>query len=147
LLSGVKAIEIPEKCEIVDGAFIGVKSVSIRSSNPFFVGEGDFVFTKSKKMLIHYSGCASRIVVPKSVEIIGMYLFYGCQSLNEVLFESGSNLQRIETMAFVHSGLKTIRIPWTVGFIGESCFYECESLNEIRFKSGCKLERIEKDTF
>jgi hypothetical protein len=132
--SGVESIEIPEKCEVLDGALSGIKSVSIHSGNCFFVKEGDFVISKDKKKLIRYFGCSSRIVVPKSIEFIGEYCFVECKSLDEVIFESGCNLKRIEKGTFSRSGLKSIRIPSTVEFIGEECFSRCKFLKEVIFE-------------
>jgi hypothetical protein len=144
--SGLKTIEIPEKCEFLEGALCGVKFVSVSSSNPFIDVEGDFVITKDKKKLLHYFGCSLRIVIPNSVEIIGERCFSET-SLNEVIFESGCNLKGIESAAFVSTRLKSIRIPSKVEFIGEGCFSHCDSLNEVIFESGCNLTRIEKSAF
>jgi hypothetical protein len=71
------------------------------------------------------------IRIPSKVEFIGECCFSGCKSLNEVIFESGCNLKRIEPNGFVGSGLKSIRIPSKVEFIGAYCFAGCKSLNEI----------------
>jgi hypothetical protein len=116
------------------GALIGIESVSVCSGNQFFVVEGDFVISKDKKKLIQYLGCSSRIVVPKSIELIGEYCFSRCESLNEAIFESGCNLKRIEKWAFRFSGLNSIRIPSKVEFIGEYCFSRCRSLTEVIFE-------------
>jgi serine/threonine protein kinase len=79
------------------------------------------------------------------VERISVGCFYECESVCEIIFETGSKLQRIEEHAFSSSGLKTIRIPSSVEFIGEHCFYECKSLCEIGFEGNVKL--IEGNAF
>jgi hypothetical protein len=82
------------------------------------------------------------VVIPNSVEIIGERCFDGCRSLNEVVFEEGSNLTRIDGRAFSFSGLESIRIPSKVEIIGESCFYGCEDLHEVIFEGGFNLREI-----
>jgi hypothetical protein len=64
-----------------------------------------------------------KIVIPQTVEFLGDSCFFYCKSLSEVIFESGSNLKRIEKSAFCRSGLKSVRIPAKVEFIGEWCFF------------------------
>jgi hypothetical protein len=120
-------------------ALTGLKSISVTSANPFFDVEGDFVIRKDTKKLPQYFGCSSRIVVPNSIEMFGAKCFYQCESLKEVIFESGCNLKRIEKWAFRLSGLKSIRIPSKVEFIGEECFSHCKSLNEVIFEGGCDI--------
>jgi hypothetical protein len=135
----VKSIEIPAKCEILDGALSGLNSVSISRSNPFFLSEGDFVLSKDKRQVIHYFGSRSRIVIGKSVEFLGISCFSECTSLIEVIFEEGCNLKRIDEYAFSHSGLKSIRIPKSVEFVGKSCFSSCNSL-EVILAGGVQIE-------
>jgi hypothetical protein len=125
--SVVKSIEIPSKCDILEGALVGVKSVSISRSNPFFIFDGPFLKSKDGRQLLHYFGSASRIGIPNTAEIIGQYCFSECESLIEAIFEDESNLKRIDENAFSCTGLKLIRIPKSVEFLGKKCFCKCES--------------------
>jgi hypothetical protein len=86
-----------------------------------------------------------KIRIPSNVEFIGANCFRQCHSLCEVIFESGSKLQRIEEYAFHGTGVKMIRIPSSVEFIGKECFSWCGSLCEITFEGNVKL--IENDAF
>jgi hypothetical protein len=87
------------------------------------------------------------IVIPSSVIVLPESSFAKCQSLESVLFESGSRLERIEQSAFEKSGLKSIVIPSSVIVLSESSFAKCESLGSVTFETGSKLERIEKSAF
>jgi hypothetical protein len=89
----------------------------------------------------------TRVCIRSDVVAIDPGAFFGCKSLLEVIFESGSQLQRIGCYAFRKSGIQYIRIPSSVEYIGECCFKGCESLSEVTFESGCKLQRIDKDAF
>jgi hypothetical protein len=128
-------------------SLVGLKSVSVSVSNPFFIVEGDFVLSKDRRKLIHYFGCSSKIVISKSIELIGDSCFMNYESLSEIFFESDCNLKGIGKGAFSHSGLKAIRIPSKVEFIGESCFYYCKFLSEVIFENDCNLRRIDELAF
>jgi hypothetical protein len=82
----------------------------------------------------------AKVAIPRTIEFIEEYCFYDCNSLKEVIFESDSNLKRIDKSAFSSSGLKSVRIPAKVEFIGERCFYMCHSLGEVIF---CGVGEIE----
>ena len=45
------------------------------------------------------------MIVSKSVRVLGPSLFYGCERLREVIFESGSRLERIREQCFRGCGL------------------------------------------
>jgi hypothetical protein len=60
--SAVGSIEIPEKCNTLEGALIGVQSISVSNLNPFFVVDGEMVMTVEKKQLIHDFGSSPRFV-------------------------------------------------------------------------------------
>jgi hypothetical protein len=87
------------------------------------------------------------IGIPSNVEKIGEWCFSRCESLSEMIFESGSKLKDIGNSAFSDSGIKSIRIPSNVEKIGKCCFSRCESLSEMIFESGSKLKEIICDAF
>jgi hypothetical protein len=64
-----------------------------------------------------------------------------------VIFESGSQLQRIHGFAFCRSGLKAIAIPSSVAVLGKACFSDCKSLESLAFERECRLELIDEDSF
>jgi putative transposon-encoded protein len=146
-LSAVRSIEIPEKCNVLDGALHRMKSVSVSGRNPFFIAEGETIISVDKKKLIHYFGSSSRIVIPKSVEVIGGLCFLYRHSMSEVIFEGNSKLKRIDESAFWWTALKSIRITATVELIGEHCFWWCSSLTEVIFEAPSSLKEIGPQAF
>jgi hypothetical protein len=48
-------------------------------------------------------------------------------------FEPGSQLSRLEDLAFCESGLTLIHLPASVTVIGKFCFSSCKSLLSITF--------------
>ena len=68
----------------------------------------------------------SAVCIPRSVVLIGMQAFTGCDGLTEVTFETDSRLDRIAPMAF--SGccaLTRIRLPQGLRVIEELAFCNC----------------------
>jgi hypothetical protein len=86
-------------------------------------------------------------VIPSSVTVLGRENFCWCESLEYVVFESGSRLERIEERAFFRSGLRSIVIPLSVVVLGKGSFDSCYSLESVIFESGSRLERIEESAF
>jgi hypothetical protein len=78
------------------------------------------------------------IVIPSSVRYIGPKCFYESR-LEEVFFESNSNLVEIDEWAFHGLGPMRIQIPASVEVIGKMCF---SKLQEITFERGSRLKRI-----
>jgi hypothetical protein len=62
--------------------------------------------------------------------------------LDEVRFESGSRLKRIERFAFSEISIGKIEIPSSVEFIGEKCFFGCKYCSRIGFEMGSSLKTI-----
>jgi hypothetical protein len=82
------------------------------------------------------------------VEKLCAYCFAGCWCLDNVTFESGSNLLMIEPYAFVKcSSLLSICIPASVEKLCKKGFCDCESLAIVTFESGSKLSSIEEPPF
>jgi hypothetical protein len=135
--SNVKKIEIPEKCEILNGSsLVGIESVTICRGNSFFILENNVMYSKDGKRLIRYFGGGNEFTIKKNVEIIGKECFSHCESLCEVRFETGCKVREIGRSAFCRSGLKSVKIPSSVEILGKSCFYWCKSLCVITFESG-----------
>jgi hypothetical protein len=100
--------------------------------------EGSMIVSQDRKRLIRYFGCESQVLIKKEIEVIGEDCFHECKSLYEVIFETGSKLQRIERRAFFWSGLKKMTIPSSVEVIGEYCFESCGSLSEVTFEGSVR---------
>ena len=83
------------------------------------------------------------IKIPKSVTKIGGEAFSNIQSLQEVLFEEGSELQTIGSYAFADSkAIESIEIPKYVTSINEAAFSLIDSLSSVTFETGSQLSRI-----
>ncbi len=74
----------------------------------------------------------------------GSGVFYGCDALTSVTFDSG--ITRItSSLLYGCAGLKSIEIPDTVTYIGMGAFRECTGLTSIRLPSA--LVEIDKYAF
>jgi hypothetical protein len=71
------------------------------------------------------------IVIPKSVEVIGEFCFFGVGDLRSFSFEPGSRLQRFGRSVFQLAVFEKITIPASVQAIGVNCFAGCQKLKEI----------------
>jgi hypothetical protein len=80
-------------------------------------------------------------VIPLSVIVLGKWSFVGCESLESLVFESGSRLERIDESAFHLSGLRSIVIPANVSFICGSAFVT-HSLNSLSVSEDNRYFRV-----
>jgi hypothetical protein len=87
------------------------------------------------------------IVVPASVEVIDTHAFSECESLESVVFQTGSVLQKIGEDAFQLSRLKNLVIPALVEVIAKITFFGCDSLESMTFESGSGLREIGESAF
>jgi hypothetical protein len=96
------------------------------------------------KKISGFRKCTSlcRIEIPSSVEVIQTSGFFGCTSLNELIFSSGSHLREICGFCECTS-LCRIEIPSSVEVIGPSGFRDCPLLRVVIIRAGCRLRRTE----
>ena len=115
------------------------------SSNPYYEVTGIGVCTDSTVIVpAIYNGlpvkgiakrafkeCTSftKIVLPDSIEYIGVEAFQRCSNLTEIILPEG--LKQIPDGAFSGTGLTSITIPSSVVSIGKSAFNYCKSLQNI----------------
>lgn len=72
------------------------------------------------------------INIPSSVNVISSYAFTGCDNLEKVVFESGSQLEKINMGAFYNcTELYSINLPDRLNFIDDFVFGYCASLENI----------------
>jgi hypothetical protein len=64
----------------------------------------------------------AELIVPSSVEVIGVSCFCYCDSLKSLAFESGSQLRRIERYAFAGTALTEVELPNSVRVITAGAF-------------------------
>ena len=61
-----------------------------------------------------------RVVIPKTVKVIGPYAFASCPLLSEVILEEG--LETIEDWAFISCNIENIDLPKSIKSIGPNAF-------------------------
>ena len=83
-----------------------------------------------------------RVVVSKSVRVLGPSLFYGCERLREVVFEPGSSLERIREQCFKGCGLEQVCLPKSVWCIEGFSFSGCKKLSQLSFEKRSKLRYV-----
>jgi hypothetical protein len=81
-----------------------------------------------------------RIEIPSSVEEITLNGFFGCTSLNEIVFSSDSDLRTIEGFRRCTS-LCQIEIPSSFEVIWASSFWDFPSFRVVIFRAECRLRR------
>ena len=136
-------------------ACTGITKLSVASSNSAFRAENNCLISVSDNCLILGAANAGRIpdgvkiigeesfagieklekiIIPSSVETIGIGAFMNCKSLKNVVFETNSKLLNIKNNAFsgCHS-LSKITIPASVKSILDSFTY-CQSLKTLNFE-------------
>ena len=104
-----------------------------------------FSFPASEIRHLHYigsnafmfSGISGDLVLSGEIESIGTDVFYGCDQLDEILFEEGDYAARmlIGDMAFEYSSIKRIVFPENLYNLGSLVFQGCNQLEEVVFTS------------
>lgn len=61
-----------------------------------------------------------KVIIPKTVKVIGPYAFANCPMLSEVVFEEG--LETIEDWAFISCNLESVLLPKSIKTIGANAF-------------------------
>jgi hypothetical protein len=148
--SGLQSIEIPGRVTFIGGfafARISLTSISVSPDNTRFRLREFFLEDFDGSTIHRYFGSCRSIVIPSSVFVLGKESFRECKSLESVIFESGSRLDRIQEFAFSGSGLKSILIPSSVFVLGKGSFLGCSSLESVIFESGSRLDRIKECAF
>ena len=73
-----------------------------------------------------------KVVVGKDITEIGVYTFYLCTNIKEIVFEEGSCLSKVDSAAFCYLPyLKTVVLPESVKTISNTAFAYCERLESI----------------
>lgn len=85
------------------------------------------------------------IIIPASVENIGMRAFWECTSLNSVEIQSEQLTILAEAMFQNCHALKSVTLPESLREIDEGCFYACEHLSDITLPE--RLEIIGRSAF
>ncbi|MBQ3182177.1 MAG: phosphodiester glycosidase family protein, partial [Clostridia bacterium] len=73
-----------------------------------------------------------KVVVGKDITEVGVYNFYMCTNLKEIVFEEGSKLTKIGSAAFCYLPyLKSVKLPDTVTQINNTSFAYCQNLTDM----------------
>lgn len=126
----IEEITIPESVASIGSSAIGnsnnlkiVNYNAVSSSAPIGIF-GSAAFNGSNAI--------EKVIIGDNVTTIPQYLFFGKNSLTEVVITENSKLSTIAQCAFYNcSKLANIFIPETVKTIGSSAFYGCSKLNGI----------------
>ena len=87
----------------------------------------------------------TKVTIPATVTKIGNAAFSNINSLKEVIFAEGTQLDKIAWGCFGYSGLRKITVPDTVKVIDGMAFFTCEFLTEVTLPAG--LEQINVEAF
>jgi hypothetical protein len=149
--SRLASITIPASTEEIDGsAFVGcpIETIRLASGSRHFRLDGDLLVTSEGTEIVRYFGRELKVIVPKQVEILGKSSFEECNQIEELLFENGSKLLRINRSAL--SGCKSllrISIPASVEIIESAAFKGCEGVECCVVAENANLVRIANEAF
>lgn len=137
---------LPESVKTIgDNAFDGCVNLTSVTQ----VGSSDeAVFPASVTSIGNYAfeGCGKLNVTfgdAKALTTIGDNAFYGCISLQQVVFEQGSALDYIGKEAFMESGVSVVDLAGTqVTEIGYSAFEGCASLGKLTLPETIEIINI-----
>jgi hypothetical protein len=126
------SITIPALTEEIDGSvFVDCPFISIQVApeNVNFKIEGSQLVTSNGTEIVRYFGLDREIVIGRQVKVLGKSCFEGCDHLDNIYFEPGSELERIDRSALRRCvSLESIEIPGSVTIIGENSFEGCSEL-------------------
>jgi hypothetical protein len=94
-------------------------------------------------MIGHSLFFINRLWLLSPIKFISSQILSERESIQSVVIEDVSKLQRIEAKAFQTTNLEFVKIPVSVAFLGEKCFSHWSSLSSITFKSESMSSRIE----
>jgi hypothetical protein len=147
-LNSLELLEIPFDAQFFN--FNAVKRTplsSIKFIKNTLISTKEFLIDTAHHRLIKGLSESWKIEIPNDIEIIDSGCFDNAGSLTTITFQSNSRLIRIESNAFLFSGVHSIKIPNSVEIIGSGCFSNCEELRKITFESNSRLIRIESCGF
>lgn len=128
------SIEIPYSVIFIDDFALGVCSsmisITVASNNPEYTSENSVLFSKDKKILVAFpSGKTGNYTIPKSVQVIHKWAFFGSRLTTVVIPHS---ITSVSTGAFQNCpNLTTVTLPASVTSVSNEAFYECSGLKSI----------------
>ena len=147
--SGLRSFTIPPSITQLRGnIFEGCKHfcrVAVHDDCDFAVC-GSLIINKLESV-IHGALSVRQVVIPASVVGISEKCFYWASTLESVLFDPLTSLDRIPAKAFAGTGVKSVVVPESVVELGSYCLDACHSLESVTFGASSRLERIGKGAF
>lgn len=140
------------------GIFSGcsaLKSILVEAGNKYFESDGTALYNKTKDTLICFPRGVTDVVVPQSVKTIGRKAFFGCDSLQNIMFDDGVSDLVIEERAFEKcKNINKFVITSAIKEVKDDAFKDAhinqliitttrpESFYRTYFLSGCTIETI-----
>ena len=92
-------------------------------------------------------GCTGleRLVLPQTVETLGVNAFYNTPNLKEIVFAEPSQLKRIGENAFQECGILSMNLPASVERIDRQAFHGCFALSEVNL--GANASSVDPEAF
>lgn len=140
------------------GIFSGcsaLKSILVEAGNKYFESDGTALYNKTKDTLICFPRGVTDVVIPQSVKTIGRKAFFGCDSLQNIMFDDGVSDLVIEERAFEKcKNINKFVITSAIKEVKDDAFKDAhinqliitttrpESFYRTYFLSGCTIETI-----
>jgi hypothetical protein len=126
------SILIPAATEEIDGsAFVNCAlfAIGVAPGSRNFRVEGNLLITSDGTEIVRSFGLDSKVLVGRSVKVLGKSCFEGCKHLDQLSFETGSELGRIGPAALRDCvSLTNIGIPPSVIIVEQASFEGCTEL-------------------
>ena len=120
--------------------------VTFAEDSKFFLDDQYLIMDLENISVSSYIGSSTSIIIPRTVKTIQSSAFISQNTLQNITFEEGSQLETIEDSAFSYCiSLKVINIPTTLQTIGINAFYQCSSIQNLIF--GSSLTTLSQSSF
>lgn len=151
--SSIESIEIPSNIvEFKKGWCYGISK--LKDIKVIKNGDENIKFIEKSKFLVGKSDLKSDVfdviylvmndvekaTIPPHIKRIATHAFNNCKHLFCVLFQEDSELQSIDTSAFLSTPISSISLPAKITEIGCNAFCECENLEIVEFSSKLSFE-------
>jgi hypothetical protein len=147
----LRSIVIPASVTtICGGAFAesGICQISIEEGNVHFSVIGQFLLDITRTSLIAFFGTAATVTISREIRILCDSCFIGRSTLSRLNFEGGSQLRRVERLAFVGcSSLHLICLPSSIESLEREWFLDSHFhggvvFDTVRFESTESLSKM-----